>query len=120
MSWGNYKPDYVTARRVQDLVAAGVARKRIANIVGVSEDILMRHYKKEMAEALDLAIEAVSKKAFEMALDGSEKMAQFILRTKGRKHGWQETALVENVTPDEFNALKQRIDEVEQKESKEY
>lgn len=71
--------------------AAGLTNVQIANMLGLDEAALVRHFKRELDTGNEEAISAVAKNLYRIALgDGAEavRAAMFWLKTRGK---WKET-----------------------------
>lgn len=115
-----HEPTYNLRKRVKDLVVAGISHENIARIIDISPITLNKHYHKELALALDETIERIGSKAVQMAEQGNEKMAMFVLKTKGASRGWQERQVIEQLDSKETNELKERIAALEEQHTKDY
>jgi hypothetical protein len=110
----------VTRERVRAMTFAGITRENQAQILGIAKDTLLKYYQAELNTAIDGYIYALSSKATEMALDGSDKMLMFLLKTKGASHGFVEKQVIEHGISKELEALQTQALELEQKYTKEY
>lgn len=70
----------------------GLTQERIANALGVSEDILREHYRHELDTAADMANRAVAGKLYQKAMQGNVPCMIFWLKTRAR---WREVQHVE-------------------------
>ena len=82
MSQGKeHVPDLTSRAKVTGFACAGFKQPMIATYLGICEDTLVKHYAYELLNARMEKLESVAKNAFCMALEGSEKMTDLILRT---------------------------------------
>jgi hypothetical protein len=107
-------------QRVCDLVMSGAPQYIIAEIIGIDEDTLKKHYKRELNTAKTEAIERIGKTVYQQALEGNEKSQALYLKTQGASHGWVEKQIVENVNSEDTQALKEKMKELEQKYERDY
>lgn len=114
-------PSQVQRMRVRDLVSAGIPKRDIARIIGISENTLNKHYRRELESSEQEMIEAVSKVAVQKALDGNEKMLAYVLSRKGNKYGWVDKQVIEASTdPSQLKELKDKIEQLEHEHEKDY
>jgi hypothetical protein len=67
---------------------AGYNDETICQYLEISPETLVKHYKDELLkEKMDL-ISRISKSAYQKALDGDQKMIEFVLKCQGR---WKYT-----------------------------
>ena len=81
-------PSAKTRQQVAVLIAEGVKQKVVAQVIGISELTLRKHYKEEIAEASDLAASRVVETMYNMATSGAFPQAtMFYLKCR---RGWTE------------------------------
>lgn len=82
------KPEHVPTEesraKVADFTCAGFTQDDIAQYFGIDDKTLRKHYRDELDKAKLEMIRGLSQNAYQMALGGSEKMTEFLLRTQGR------------------------------------
>jgi len=106
--------------RIADLAVAGIPLYLIAEIVELDEDTVKKHYKRELSTAEPIMIERVAKTIVMQALAGCPKSQALYAKTKGAKFGWVEKQVIETVSGEDSQALKDKILELEGKADKEY
>jgi hypothetical protein len=106
--------------RISDLAIAGIPLGLIADIVELDDDTVKKHYRRELTLAEPIAIERVAKTVVMQAIEGNEKCMQMYLKMKGRKFGWVDAQVIENVSDAENQALKLKVKELEEKHEKDY
>ena len=107
-------------QRVCDLVMSGAPVYIIAEILGMSDDTLKKHYGRELKIAKTEAIERIGKTVYQQALEGCPKAQALYLKTQGASHGWVEKQVVENVSSEETLALRDKVKELEGKFTRDY
>jgi len=75
---------------VASMVAAGVTRASIADVIGVSVQVLAKAFADEIATAEAIATELVSRKMFERALGDGPNGYQAGALWLSRRSGWRE------------------------------
>lgn len=119
-----YDPSHVPTKelrqRVTDLVITGTPKYLIAEVIGIDDQTLTKHYEYELKTAKSVAIERIGKTVYQQALDGDNKAQALYLKTQGASHGWVEKQIVENVNGEDNEALKIKIQELEAKYAKDY
>lgn len=105
---------------VKRMVRAGIPQKLIARSLDISETTLVKHYKKYLNTSHHEAIEEVATVAFNLALEGNEKMIALLLKTQGHKYGFVEKQVLEQQEAAEIEELKGKVAEYEAKHIKEY
>ncbi len=115
-----HKPTEHMRQRVRDLAVAGIPIYMIAKIIKIDDETLTKHYKYELECSEPEAVERVSKTVVMQALEGDTKSQSLYLKTKGAKYGWVEKQIVENVSSEDTQALKDKIKELEDKYTKDY
>lgn len=107
-------------QRVTDLVITGTPKYLIAEVIGIDDETLTKHYKYELTTAKSIAIQRIGKTVYQQALEGNDKSQALYLKTQGSSHGWIEKQVVETVSSDESQALKDKIKELEGKFERDY
>lgn len=107
-------------QRVIDLATAGIPQYLIAKIIKIDKETLTKHYEFELETAQPEAVERISKVVALQAEAGDPKAQALYLKTQGAKFGWVEKQVVETVSVDETQALKDKIRELEDKFTKDY
>jgi hypothetical protein len=102
------------------MAQAGIPKKNIASLLALSYDELDQHYWRELKHGLDEKILALSDTATQLALNGNEKLLQFLLRTQGYKYGFSEKQVVEVHNSSELEQLEKQIQQLEQQYDKDY
>ncbi len=107
-------------QRVCDLVMSGAPIHIICEIIGIDDDTLRKYYKYELTTAKTVAIERIGKTVYQQAVDGDSKAQALYLKTQGASQGWIEKQVIETVNPEDTQALKDKIKELEGKHEKDY
>lgn len=107
-------------QRVSDLIMAGTPQYIIAEIIEIDHETLGKHYAKEIKTAKSIAIERIAKTVYGQAVEGDSKAQALYLKTQGASQGWVEKQIVENVSSDETQALKEKVKELEGKFDRDY
>ena len=115
-----HEPTEVLRQRVIDLATAGIPQYLIAKIIKVDKETLTKHYELELETAQPEAVERISKTVYTQAVEGDPKAQALYLKTQGAKYGWVEKQIVETVSIDETQALKDKIKELENKFERDY
>jgi len=115
-----HEPTASLRQRVTDLAIAGIPQYMIAKVIGIDEDTLKKHYQHELDCSEPEAIEMVSKTVVMQAINGNEKSQALYMKTKGAKYGWVEKQVIESITLDETQALKDKVRELEEKYQQDY
>lgn len=113
-------PTQEQRRRVTDLAMSGIPKYLICKIVDLDDDTLNKHYRRELEHAQAEAVERIGKTVYQQAMEGSEKSQALYLKTQGAKFGWIEKQIVETVSADDTQALKDKIKELEGKFERDY
>lgn len=79
-----HRPTDKSRGKVIGLRCAGYTHEEIAEYFDIDRNTLAKHYAEELREGKLNKIENISNKAYELAMNGSEKMIEFILRTQAR------------------------------------
>jgi hypothetical protein len=104
--------------RVSDLVMAGTPKYIIAEIIGIDDETLDKHYAKEIKTSKSLAIERIAKTVYQQAVDGDSKAQALYLKTQGASQGWVEKQIIETHSHDN-QELKDKIAALEAQHEKE-
>lgn len=88
-----YIPNENDLKKAKILAIAGLTKRRIAEVVGISENVLNAHYKKELDKAREEAHGAVVGNLFRLASRGDNPVAA-IFWCKTQLH-WRETDRLE-------------------------
>jgi hypothetical protein len=115
-----HKPTDQLRQRVTDLAMAGIPVYLIAKIVRLDDETLTKHYDYELSTAQAEAVQRIAKVVAVQAENGNEKSQALYLKTIGAKFGFVEKQIVENVSGEDTQALKQKVQELEQKYSRDY
>jgi hypothetical protein len=115
-----HEPTAALRQRVCDLVMSGAPHHIICEILDLNDDTLRKHYSKELKTAKTVAIERIGKTVYQQALEGDGKAQALYLKTQGSSHGWVERQVVETVSSDETQALRDKVKELEGKFDKDY
>lgn len=107
-------------QRVCDLVMSGAPKHIIAEIIDIDHETLAKHYAKELNTAKAVAIERIGKTVYQQALEGDGKAQALYLKTQGSSQGWIEKQVVETITSEDTQALKDKIKELEGKFERDY
>lgn len=113
-------PTSALKQRVCDLVMSGAPKYIIAEIIGIDDETLTKHYKFELTTAKTIAIERVGKTVYQQALEGDSKAQALYLKTQGACQGWVEKQVVETVSADETKELRDKIKELEDIHKRDY
>lgn len=115
-----HQPTDELRQRICDLVMSGAPQHIICEIIEIDDETLKKHYGKELKTAKTIAIERIGKTVYQQALDGDSKAQALYLKTQGASQGWVEKQVVENVSSDETQALKEKVKELEGKFERDY
>jgi hypothetical protein len=115
-----HNPTYSLKVRIKDLAVAGIPLYLIARIVELDDDTVKRHYKRELDCAEPEQVERISKIVAIQAENGNEKSQALYLKTKGAKYGWVEKQVVETVSAEDTQELREKIAALEEKYCKDY
>ena len=107
-------------QRISDLAIAGIPIYLICKIVKLDDDTLRKHYDYELSCAEPEAVERIARTVIMQAENGNEKSQALYMKTKGAKYGWVEKQVIEQVSGEDTQALKEQIKELEQKYDKDY
>jgi len=117
---GRHRPTIEERAIVKRMAQAGIPRKNIASLLGIPYAQLNECYWRELKHGLDEKILALSDTATQLALNGNEKLLQFLLRTQGYKYGFSEKQVVEVQNSSELEQLEKQIQQLEQQYDKDY
>lgn len=115
-----HEPTDELRQRVCDLVMSGAPIHIICEIICIDNDTLKKHYKFELATAKTIAIERIGKTVYQQALSGDNRAQALYLKTQGSSQGWIEKQIVETVSSEDTQALKDKIKELEGKFERDY
>lgn len=118
--YNEHIPTLNQRHRVRDLVIAGTPVYLIAEVIEIAEDTLRKHYAKELKTAKTIAIERIANTVYNQAVGGDSKAQALYLKTQGASQGWVERQVIETVSSEESQALKDKITELEGKFDKDY
>lgn len=113
-------PTTALRQRISDLAIAGIPLYLICEVVGIDDDTVRKHYKRELLCAEPEAIERVAQTVVMQAMNGDAKAQALYMKTKGAKYGWVEKQVIEQATSEDAQALKERIKELEGKFDRDY
>lgn len=113
-------PTAALRTRISDLAIAGIPLGLIADIVELDDDTVKKHYRRELVLAEPIAIERVAKTVVMQAFGGDRKSQAIYLKMKGRKFGWVDAQVIENISDAENQALKDKVKELEGRHEKDY
>lgn len=116
----SHKPNVEMSVRVRDLAIAGIPVYLIAKIVKLDDETLTKYYQYELSCSQAEAVQRIAKVVALQAEGGDSKAQALYLKTQGAKFGWVEKQVVENVSNDETQALKDQITKLEQQHVKDY
>jgi uncharacterized protein YjcR len=83
-----HKPTDDSKKLVRSLSAVGIKYVDIAQKLDISDDTLVKHYKKELEDGRIDANAAIAQTLFQQAKNGNTSAAIFWLKTRA---GWKET-----------------------------
>lgn len=107
-------------QRVTDLVITGTPKYLIAEVIGIDDETLTKHYQRELNTAKSIAIQRIGKTVYQQALEGNEKSQALYLKTQGASHGWVEKQVIETTGGDDTKELKEKLKELEDKYKRDY
>lgn len=113
-------PNEALKQRVTDLVITGTPKYLIAEVIGIDDETLTKHYKYELTTAKSIAIERIGKTVYQQGLAGDPKAQALYLKTQGASHGWVEKQVIEQTNSDELKELKAVVSDLEEKYKKDY
>lgn len=106
--------------RIMDLARCGIPQCLIAQIIDLDEDTMLKYYKRAVVLAQPEIVEKIGRTVIQQAIAGNEKSQALYLKTQGAKFGWVEKQVVEQVDNTETSELKDKIQALEDKASKDY
>ena len=115
-----HKPTDDIRQRVKDLAVAGIPVYLIAKVVKLDDETLTKHYQYELSCSQAETVQRIAKVVAIQAEQGDPKAQALYLKTQGAKFGWVEKQVVETVSADDTQALKDKIKELESKFDKDY
>ncbi len=115
-----HQPTTQLKQRVTDLATAGIPKYLIAKIVKLDEDTLNKHYEYQLSCAQAEAVDRIAKVLAIQAESGDPKAQALYLKTQGAKFGWVEKQVIESVSAEDTQALKDKLKELEGKFDKDY
>ncbi len=86
-------PTEETKKLVRSLSAVGIRYVDIASKLEISDDTLVKHYKKDLEDGRTDANASIGQTLFQQAKNGNTAAAIFWLKTRA---GWKETNAVEH------------------------
>ena len=86
-------PTEETRKLVRSLSAVGIKYVDIASKLEISDDTLVKHYKKDLEDGRTDANASIGQTLFQQAKNGNTAAAIFWLKTRA---GWKETNAVEH------------------------
>lgn len=86
-------PTEETRKLVRNLSAVGIRYVDIASKLEISDDTLVKHYKKDLEDGRTDANASIGQTLFQQAKNGNTAAAIFWLKTRA---GWKETNAVEH------------------------
>ena len=92
MQGKKHKPTDISKQLVKNLSAVGIRYVDIAQKLDISDDTLIKHYKKELEDGRIDANAAIGQTLFQQAKNGNTSAAIFWLKTRAN---WKETNALE-------------------------
>lgn len=86
-------PTEETKKLVRSLSAVGIRYVDIASKLEISDDTLVKHYKKDLEDGRTDANASIGQTLFQQAKNGNTAAAIFWLKTRA---GWKETNAIEH------------------------
>jgi hypothetical protein len=86
-------PTEETRKLVRSLSAVGIKYVDIASKLEISDDTLVKHYKKDLEDGRTDANASIGQTLFQQAKNGNTAAAIFWLKTRA---GWKETNAIEH------------------------
>jgi len=115
-----HQPTDEIRTRISDLACAGIPLHLIADIVDLNDDTIRKYYRKELDTSQALVVDRIAKVVTLQALSGNEKSQALYLKTQGAKFGFVEKQVVEQISNNETQELREQIAALEDKYSKDY
>ncbi len=113
-------PTIEQRQQARDLAISGIPKYMICKIMGLDDDTLNKHYRRELEESQAVAVSMIGKTVYDQALEGDSKAQALYLKTQGAKFGWIEKQVVETVSSEDTQALKEKVKELEGKFERDY
>ena len=79
-------PTEQTKAKVIGFSCAGFSQEQIADYLDIDKNTLQTHYRYELDHAKLERIDTLSGQAYRLAMNGSEKMIEFLLKTQGKHY----------------------------------
>lgn len=79
-----HRPTELTKAKVEGFSCAGFTQEQIAKYLEIDVDTLVKHYRAELHNAKLDKISQISGNVYKKALEGDEKMMEFVLKCQGR------------------------------------
>lgn len=79
-----HEPTLLTRTKVEAFNCAGFSQTDIANYLDIDEKTLRKHYRVELDQAKMDKISTLSNNVYKLAMEGNEKMMEFVLKCQGR------------------------------------
>lgn len=79
-----HEPDLESRAKVTAFSCAGFTHEQVASYLEIDDKTLRKYYKNELEKSKMEKISAISNNVYKMALEGNEKMAEFVLKCQGR------------------------------------
>jgi len=92
MQGKEHKPTDDSKKLVRSLSAVGIRYVDIAQKLDITDDTLVKHYKKDLEDGRIDANASIGQTLFQQAKDGNTSAAIFWLKTRA---GWKETSALE-------------------------
>jgi hypothetical protein len=80
----SHKPDAEMRAKVIGFSCAGFTHEQIAAYLDIDDKTLRKHYRHELDQAKMEKISAISNNVYKMALEGDQKMSEFVLKCQGK------------------------------------
>lgn len=77
-------PTLETKAKIIGFSCAGFTQEQMAKYLKISVDTLVKYYSDELDQAKMEKISQISSNVYKQAMEGNEKMAEFVLKTQGR------------------------------------
>lgn len=97
-SEGIHAPTLLSRSKVEAFACAGYSQEKIASYLQIDAKTLRKHYREELECSVMDKIAGISGNAYGMAMEGNEKMIEFVLKTQGR---WSYAKPIEEVSKDD-------------------
>ena len=99
-------PTLLSRAKVEAFSCAGFSHEMIANYLRIDDKTLRKHYRSELDESKMDKIAGLSTNAYRMAMEGNEKMLEFVLKTQGK---WAAAKPPEDDKPTKTDALLEKL-----------